>query len=70
MVQLDVTFVLTTGKTERAKGAHHETGEYVREREKAKRSHHAKQAPLGKLLLHWHTSRMGTWGCKPRSRSR
>ena len=47
MVELDVTFDLSTGRTGRAQGAHKGTGECVKQRQKAKGRHHAKAGTAG-----------------------
>ena len=46
-VELDITFVLTTGKTGRAQGAHKGAGECVNQRERTNRSHDAKAGTSG-----------------------
>ena len=47
MVELDVTFVHTTGTAGRTQGAHKEAGKSVRIREGTKRKHHAKAGTSG-----------------------
>ena len=47
MVELDVTFVHTTGTAGRTLGAHKEAGKSVRIREATKRKHHAKAGTSG-----------------------
>ena len=47
MVELDITFVHTTGTAGRIQGAHKEAGKSVKIREATKRKHHAKAGTSG-----------------------
>ena len=52
MVELDVTFVHTTGRAGRIQGAHKEAGKSDKIREATKRQHHAKAGCAYAVLAH------------------